>query len=59
MAEITFVVRGYRMGSHSGRAVKGMKCLHSLERWDRGFESHSKHGCLCVRLFCVYIVLSR
>jgi hypothetical protein len=24
-----------------------------LERWDRGFESHSTHGCLCVRLFCL------
>jgi hypothetical protein len=33
---------------HSGRAVWGIKWLRSLERWDRGFESHSKHGCLCV-----------
>jgi hypothetical protein len=38
---------------HSGRAVKDMKCLRPLERWDRGFESHSRHQCLCVRLFCV------
>jgi hypothetical protein len=39
---------------HSGRAVEGMNCLHSLERWDRGFESHSRHGCLYyMRLFCV------
>jgi hypothetical protein len=28
-------------------------CLRPLERWDRGFESHSRHGCLC--LFCVCI----
>jgi hypothetical protein len=26
-------------------------CLRPLERWDRGFESHLRHGCLC--LFCV------
>jgi hypothetical protein len=35
-----------------------MNCFRSLERWDRGFESRSRHGCLyCVRLLCVYIVL--
>jgi hypothetical protein len=34
-----------------------MNCIRSLERWDRGFESHSRHGCLCVRLFCVCVVL--
>jgi hypothetical protein len=34
-----------------------MNCLRSLEHWDRGFESHSRHGCLCVRLFCVCVVL--
>jgi hypothetical protein len=38
---------------HSGRAVKGMKCLRSLENWDCGFQSHSRHGCLCVR--CVVL----
>jgi hypothetical protein len=27
---------------HGGRVVKGMNCLLSIERWDRGFESHSK-----------------
>jgi hypothetical protein len=27
---------------HSGRAVQGMNSLRSLERWDRGFESHYK-----------------
>jgi hypothetical protein len=32
--------------------------LSSLSRsWDRGFESQSKHGCLCVRLSCVCVVL--
>jgi hypothetical protein len=42
---------------HSSRAVCDMNCLRSLERWDHGFESHSRHGCLyCVRLFCVYVL---
>jgi hypothetical protein len=34
-----------------------MDSLRSLERWDREFESYSRHGCLCVRLFCVCVVL--
>jgi hypothetical protein len=34
-----------------------MNCLRSLESWDRGFESRSRDGCLCVRLFCVRVVL--
>jgi hypothetical protein len=43
---------------HSGRAVSGMNRFRSLERWDRGLESHSKHGCqYSVHLFCVYVVL--
>jgi hypothetical protein len=36
---------------------QGMNCLRSLEHWDRGFEFYSRHECLCVRLFCVYVVL--
>jgi hypothetical protein len=38
---------------HSGCAVWGMNCLSWFKRCDRGFESHSRHGCLCVRFFCV------
>jgi hypothetical protein len=34
-----------------------MNCLPPLERWDRGFESHLRYGCICVRLFCVCVVL--
>jgi hypothetical protein len=34
-----------------------MNCLRSLERWDRWFESHSSHKCLCVRLLRLYVVL--
>jgi hypothetical protein len=29
----------------------GLNYLRPLERWDRGFESHLRHGCLCA--FCV------
>jgi hypothetical protein len=25
-----------------------MNCVRSVEHWDRGFESNSRHGCLCV-----------
>jgi hypothetical protein len=45
---------------HSSRAVYGMNCLRSLGRGDGGFESHARYGCLlcvCVRLFCVCIVM--
>jgi hypothetical protein len=42
---------------HSIRAVWCMNCLRPFGRWDHGFESHSRHGCLCVRLFCVCLVL--
>jgi hypothetical protein len=48
LMEVTIVC-----ADHSGRAVYGMKCLRPLEHWHRGFESHSRHGCL--RLFCVCV----
>jgi hypothetical protein len=48
--------KNYRKYTVAARS-KAMNCLRSLERWDRGFESHSRHGGLCVRLFCVYVVL--
>jgi hypothetical protein len=48
----------YTLITVADRAVSGMNCLRSLERWDRGFESHSKHVYLyCVRLFCMCVVL--
>jgi hypothetical protein len=34
-----------------------MNCLRSLEHFDREFESHSRHGCLRLRLFSVCVVL--
>jgi hypothetical protein len=42
---------------HSGRAVWGMNRLRLLERWDRGFESYSRHGCVCACLFCICVVI--
>jgi hypothetical protein len=42
---------------HSGPAVKGTKCLRLLKHWDRGFESHSRYGCL--HLFCVRVALCK
>jgi hypothetical protein len=43
---------------HGSRVVWGMYCLRSLETRDRGFESHTKYGCLvCMHLFCVCVVL--
>jgi hypothetical protein len=38
---------------HSGRAVEGMNCLRSPERWDHEFESRSRHGCLCAFILFV------
>jgi hypothetical protein len=29
------------------------QCLRSLGRWDRGFGSHSRHGCLCAFILCL------
>jgi hypothetical protein len=40
---------------HSGLAVWDVSCLRLLECWDRGFESHSRHGCLCVYSVCVVL----
>jgi hypothetical protein len=34
-----------------------MNCLSPLENVGREFKSQSGHGCLCMRLFCVCIVL--
>jgi hypothetical protein len=48
-----FTILYYNSAGHSGRAACGMKCLRPFEHWDRGFESHSRRGCLC--LFCVYV----
>jgi hypothetical protein len=38
---------------HGGRAVGGMNYLRWLESWDRGFESHSRHKCLCAFILCL------
>jgi hypothetical protein len=41
------------LADHSGRAVYGMNCLRSPERWDRGFESYSRHGYLAAFILCL------
>jgi hypothetical protein len=38
---------------HSGRAVQVMNCLRSLEHCHHGFDSHSRHGCLCMFILCL------
>jgi hypothetical protein len=38
---------------HSGRAVLDMNCLRPLKHWGRGFESHSRHECLCAFILCL------
>jgi hypothetical protein len=48
----------WRDAGHSSRAVWGINCLRSLERWDHWFESHLMYGCLeCVCVYCVCVVL--
>jgi hypothetical protein len=43
------------LAGHGSRAVYGMHCLRSLGRWDRGFKTNTRHGCLtCV---CVFLCL--
>jgi hypothetical protein len=47
----------YLAAGHSSRAARGMNSLRSLGRWDRGFESHSGHGCLvCVCVYSVFVL---
>jgi hypothetical protein len=43
-----------RCADHSSRAVQDMKCPRSLELWYRGFEFHSRHGCLCAFILCLF-----
>jgi hypothetical protein len=37
---------------HSGGVVLGMR-LRPLEHWDRGFESHSRHGYISAFILCL------
>jgi hypothetical protein len=38
----------------SVRASTFVMCLRPLQHWHRGFESHWRHGCLCV--LCAFIL---
>jgi hypothetical protein len=34
-----------------------MNCLPSIGTWDRGFEFHTRHGCLvCVCVYSVFVL---
>jgi hypothetical protein len=48
---------------HLQQAVCQLNCLSSLECWNHGFESQSKHGCLCASsvfvLPCIYVAALR
>jgi hypothetical protein len=44
---------------HSGCAVWGMNRLRLLEHCDRGFESHSRHECLCAFILCLCCFVCR
>jgi hypothetical protein len=44
---------------HSGGAVEGMNCFRTLEHWDRGFESNSRHGYLCAFILCLCCCVCR
>jgi hypothetical protein len=35
-----------------------MNLLHPLEHWERGFESQSRHGCLCEFILCLHCHVS-
>jgi hypothetical protein len=52
---LEFALVDFHIVGHGGLAVWGMNRLRSLERWDRGSESHSRHGCLCA--FILFVVL--
>jgi hypothetical protein len=41
---------------HRSRWPRG---LRSLQHWDRGFESHSRHECLCEFILCLCCSLCR
>jgi hypothetical protein len=53
-SQIKFVYTNLYILDYSGRAVYGMNCLRPLERWDRRFESDSRHGCLSVFILYLY-----
>jgi hypothetical protein len=43
----------WKSADHGGRTVEGVNCVRPLERWDREFQSHSRHGCLCAFILCL------
>jgi hypothetical protein len=45
-------------GDRSGRTVWGMNCLRPLKHWGRRFESHLRHGCVCMFILCCGLATS-
>jgi hypothetical protein len=44
-----------RMADHSSRGLSHE--LSSLGRWDRGFESHIRHGCsVCICVYAMFVL---
>jgi hypothetical protein len=62
-ALINFLMCWSLIADLSGRMVYDLNCLHQLEHRHRGFESHSRHGCLYAFILClccpVYVVAFR
>jgi hypothetical protein len=57
---LSFTPVMFSRGGHGSRAVWNMYCLRSLGSRDRGFESHTRHGCLiCVFILCFVLCLGR
>jgi hypothetical protein len=42
---------------HTGRSMCLPITVAALNHWDRGFESHMRHGCLCAFILCFCAVL--
>jgi hypothetical protein len=43
------------IADYSRCSVEGTNSLRSLERWVRGFKTHSRHGCIvCIFLFVLF-----
>jgi hypothetical protein len=48
----------WRLLGYLGRS-EWTRGLRLLQRWDRGFESHSRYGCLCAFILCMCCCVCR
>jgi hypothetical protein len=49
----------YQLTHQISRAVSSMKCLRPLKNYDRVFELHLRHVCLCTFILCVQVAALR